>query len=611
MMTKLTLYIFLFCSFFVVKAQQSHTLVIQKGASLKLQEGTLLYIQGDLVADTLGKGITKITVENNANLVLGDAKDKKSNWYNLQETSLYVDGKGTVWLAASYGQSIEGNNSKEFSTSFNNVTLSDNFPKDSNKNTQKQINGTKNTVEIRGTLDLNDEYLKTNHNDLWVTNPDTNAIKLKGAMNLPLPGAERQGMITSDSAGCLIRATNSKGNYYFPTGQLNNDKVKGFYPVTLTPRGNTFNFYSVRTVVENPASMIGIRMDPSIDTLNKTFFQKINHLAGSEEADIKLHYDEKFDLNRSAETTNTLVQYDDKTGWTNIGTPKNGKMATSSKYGQNSNPNNPYRLSNKEGVAAENITIAKVNNRFARAAFESNTKKGCLPLSIQFVNKSVHSQKVWWTFEGGFPDTSTAWNPTVVYNKAGKFAVKMYVKNAISEDTLVKTEFVEVLGPPNASFTYNLPLKAEVEVKNTSTNFDYVSWVINGKVVAGKTNPFRFDIDKTGTQKIKMIAHNQCGSSEYVKEFYQNIQVDCAELNMNFEPNPAVSYTYLKLNGETTVDLPYQLFTIEGRLVSSGIITTNTKNVEFDVRNLLSATYIIAVDCKTTRQVQKLLVTSP
>lgn len=604
-MTRLTLYLFLFCSFFIAKAQ--HTLVLQKGASLKLEEGTLLYIQGNLVADTIGTGVTRISVENNANLVLGDAKNKKSDWLNLQETTMYIDGKGTVWLAASYGQNIEGKNDKNFSTSFNNITMSDAYPSDGKNHTQKQILGKNNDIEVRGTLDINDEYVKTFSNDLWITNPDTNAILRKKPLVNPSNRAFEEGMISSDSLGRLVRATNSMAHYCFPTGQFSNNTVKGFHPVLLKPRGSTLNFYGVRTVVADPSLMIGKKKDVTIDNVTKMFYEQINHLAGSEEADIQLYYDNTFDLNGTAQTTNTLAQWDNQKGWSNMGTVKNGQLATSTNMGFHKSEDNIRQIALSENSPTENITIANINNRYPRAEFDTDVKKGCLPLSVKFKNQSIYAKAVVWKFPGGKPATSNEWEPTVIYDKPGTYSVEMYVKNDIGQDSLAKSDFITVKAPPIASFNYANIKNDVLQLTNLSSNYSYIQWIVNGKGIKVSKDTFAYEIPQTGTQKIKLIAHNECGTSEDYKEFYKNIQITCNEIDMNFEPNPADQFTNLKLNGESTAALPYRFFTIDGRLVWEGKLPANTKYIEFDLRNLPSAMYILVVECEQSVITKKIL----
>lgn len=66
--------------------------------------------------------------------------------------------------------------------------------------------------------------------------------------------------------------------------------------------------------------------------------------------------------------------------------------------------------------------------------------------SVQFTNLSMWNPTSYeWFFEGGTPETSDLENPGVVYFEPGIFDVKLIVHNNNSSDTLIKTDYIEVL----------------------------------------------------------------------------------------------------------------------------------------------------------------------
>ena len=82
--------------------------------------------------------------------------------------------------------------------------------------------------------------------------------------------------------------------------------------------------------------------------------------------------------------------------------------------------------------------------------------------SVHFTDNSWGAQLVsWdWEFEGGTPATSTAQNPTVSYNQAGTFGVRLTVTNADGESDTITTcdaMFYDD-GGPNANYTNNKDL---------------------------------------------------------------------------------------------------------------------------------------------------------
>jgi len=85
--------------------------------------------------------------------------------------------------------------------------------------------------------------------------------------------------------------------------------------------------------------------------------------------------------------------------------------------------------------------IPKVN-------FAANKVKGCPPFKVQFNDLSSVDVNQWdWQFESGVPATSTEKNPTVTFNKHGKYAVKLTVRNTNGSNALTRVQYIEVQSP--------------------------------------------------------------------------------------------------------------------------------------------------------------------
>ncbi len=68
--------------------------------------------------------------------------------------------------------------------------------------------------------------------------------------------------------------------------------------------------------------------------------------------------------------------------------------------------------------------------------------------SVSFTDLSSNSPTSWsWSFPGGTPSTSTAQNPTVVYNTDGVYAVTLTAANAGGSDGETKTAYITVNDP--------------------------------------------------------------------------------------------------------------------------------------------------------------------
>lgn len=65
--------------------------------------------------------------------------------------------------------------------------------------------------------------------------------------------------------------------------------------------------------------------------------------------------------------------------------------------------------------------------------------------SLKFDDKSLYSPTSYkWEFDGGTPAVSTEQNPTIAYNHAGKFKVKLTVANDKGQDVIERTKYVIV-----------------------------------------------------------------------------------------------------------------------------------------------------------------------
>ena len=78
------------------------------------------------------------------------------------------------------------------------------------------------------------------------------------------------------------------------------------------------------------------------------------------------------------------------------------------------------------------------------AAFSASPTSGKAPLKVQFTDKSTGTPTSWkWNF-GDKTSYSTAKNPSHKYSKAGKYTVRLTVKNAAGSNTKTMSEYIKV-----------------------------------------------------------------------------------------------------------------------------------------------------------------------
>jgi photosystem II stability/assembly factor-like uncharacterized protein len=83
------------------------------------------------------------------------------------------------------------------------------------------------------------------------------------------------------------------------------------------------------------------------------------------------------------------------------------------------------------------------------AAFTVNKRIICPGSVLQFTDYSTGSPTSWnWTFNGGYPSSSTQQNPSVVYNIAGVYEVTLTATNANGTNTTTQTNYITISPSP-------------------------------------------------------------------------------------------------------------------------------------------------------------------
>jgi PKD repeat protein len=80
--------------------------------------------------------------------------------------------------------------------------------------------------------------------------------------------------------------------------------------------------------------------------------------------------------------------------------------------------------------------------------FSANKNEGCFPLQVKFKDESIGASERVWTFPGGTPSTSTAKEPSIIYNTPGIYNVQLDIKN-LDNETLntSKDDFIKIIDP--------------------------------------------------------------------------------------------------------------------------------------------------------------------
>jgi PKD repeat protein len=150
-------------------------------------------------------------------------------------------------------------------------------------------------------------------------------------------------------------------------------------------------------------------------------------------------------------------------------------------------------LWSKENLMATGVFDSTVSTCAPIADFNPNYKMFCAGTTVNFTDYSYNGTATgWeWTFTGGTPATSTAQNPTVTYNTAGTFPVKLKAINASGSDSLIKQDLIYVSDPAAAlAVPYTEGFEGSIS-QYIINNPDGNGWEVTDSAKYSGTNSFR------------------------------------------------------------------------------------------------------------------------
>ncbi|HNQ67233.1 MAG TPA: PKD domain-containing protein [Bacteroidales bacterium] len=148
--------------------------------------------------------------------------------------------------------------------------------------------------------------------------------------------------------------------------------------------------------------------------------------------------------------------------------------------------------------------------------------------TVNFTDLSTNTPTSWsWTFAGGTPPTSTAQNPSIVYNTAGTYNVTLTATNASGSDAETKNLYIEVVaaGTVAANFTANPTTLTEGGVVNfTDQSLGSITswnWTFQGGVPGTSTdqNP-TINYPAAGVYSVTLTVSDGTNSDQEIKTGY-------------------------------------------------------------------------------------------
>jgi PKD repeat protein len=242
-----------------------------------------------------------------------------------------------------------------------------------------------------------------------------------------------------------------------------------------------------------------------------------------------------------------------------------------------------------------------------KAAFVSNTQKGCLPLNVKFFSSASSNTTQWnWYFPGADKDTSSLPNPIVKYTKSGTYDVYLSVKNASGKDSIAQKSYIVVGDKPSVDFNFVID-RLNVTFENKSKDYKSITWDFNDKAVTSNEEKPTHLFSKSGLYKVILKATNDCGTTSVTKEINVTNRVDCDDIVATIAPNPVLDYALLKFNAGRNVKLPYILTSIDGKVLERGELAEDILQFEFDLTTFASGIYILYLKCDNRILTQRIL----
>ncbi len=117
------------------------------------------------------------------------------------------------------------------------------------------------------------------------------------------------------------------------------------------------------------------------------------------------------------------------------------------------------------------LFLDEIPSTLAKFDTDPSPPKEAPNVPIQFTDTSNGMPDTWlWDFGDG--DTSTEQNPVHTYTAVGTYTVTLTAQGALGDDTVVKTDLVQVLDESDAMFTASPSIAAIAVGSNVTVNFD-------------------------------------------------------------------------------------------------------------------------------------------
>lgn len=220
------------------------------------------------------------------------------------------------------------------------------------------------------------------------------------------------------------------------------------------------------------------------------------------------------------------------------------------------------------------------------AGFSANDQNICQGTTVNYTDASTNAPTSWtWSFPGGSPSSSTAQNPTVVYNTPGTHNAQLIATNGDGSDTILFTNYITVNASPAAPTIIDNAGTLESSYTGSGNQ-----WYLNGSPIGGATSA-TYTPTQGGLYTCIYTDGNGCTSTAS-NSITSTLSLDDTEISFSIYPNPATDK--LVIDAGTIIKANIKLLDLSGRVVINTQMNQSLQTI--DLTNLSNGVYMIKVE---------------
>lgn len=227
-----------------------------------------------------------------------------------------------------------------------------------------------------------------------------------------------------------------------------------------------------------------------------------------------------------------------------------------------------------------------------QARFSGTNIAGCAPILARFTDESTGNPN-YWKWDLGNGTISYLQNPSVTYFIPGTYNVKLLVKNAAGQDSLIKSSYVDVYAAPVVDFTASQTSGCDIVTTSFTDRSNAANawqWDFGDGIFSSEQHPAH-TYSQTGSYNVSLKVINGEGCSlTLLKQAYINVNTvkpgfgytvpnRCAPTTINFQNtsggNGRITYKWLFGNGDTSVSTSPLYTYPAGGIYTVKLIATN------------------------------------